>query len=210
MSDPRKTQEGGKHYLSMRIQPERFIYENAIGFHEGNVIKYVCRHKSKGGVTDLRKARHYLDLLIAHYENDECFGQPEPEPPAPAPELPRLNTGWKWAEVNKHEIGKYDMWVRRDRTMAACIGDVIGSTLRIHLPLATPDWHNPENIAEPGEGWRFLVKGEKVQDGDEYMAVCSWWAGVSIGIKPHDDMTYRTPATRPLPPVLADEKEAQP
>ena len=57
-------QEGGRHYADMAIQPVQFIHANNIGFLEGNVIKYVSRHKAKNGVQDLLKARHYIDLLI--------------------------------------------------------------------------------------------------------------------------------------------------
>lgn len=57
-------QEGGQHYKGMVIQPVQYIHANGIGYFEGNVIKYVSRWQSKGGVGDLRKARHYLDLLI--------------------------------------------------------------------------------------------------------------------------------------------------
>jgi hypothetical protein len=34
------------------------------GFLWGNVIKYIARWQDKGGVEDLRKARHYMDKLI--------------------------------------------------------------------------------------------------------------------------------------------------
>lgn len=57
-------QEGGRHYADMAIQPVQFIHANSIGYFEGNVIKYVSRHRAKNGIEDLRKARHYLDLLI--------------------------------------------------------------------------------------------------------------------------------------------------
>ena len=59
-------QEGGTHYVDLLIQPIAFVLANGIGFVEGNVIKYVSRWKAKGGVADLKKARHYLDLLIEH------------------------------------------------------------------------------------------------------------------------------------------------
>ena len=62
--DPLKMQEGGSHYKAMKIQPVEFIHENGIGYLEGNVIKYVCRHRQKGGIEDLRKAQHYIELLI--------------------------------------------------------------------------------------------------------------------------------------------------
>jgi hypothetical protein len=58
------TQIGGKHYKSLKIQPVEYIHANDIGYFEGNVIKYVSRWRDKGGVEDLHKALHYLELLI--------------------------------------------------------------------------------------------------------------------------------------------------
>ena len=58
-----KRQEGGDHYR-LAIQPIDFIYQNGLGFMEGNVVKYVTRHEQKGGKEDLLKAIHYLELLI--------------------------------------------------------------------------------------------------------------------------------------------------
>lgn len=57
-------QVSGDHYKSMAIQPVEFIHTNNIPYLEGNVIKYVSRWRSKGGVADLEKAKHYIDLLI--------------------------------------------------------------------------------------------------------------------------------------------------
>lgn len=57
-------QEGGDHYKRFAIQPIEFIERNRLGFVEGNVVKYVCRHEMKGGADDLRKAIHYLELLL--------------------------------------------------------------------------------------------------------------------------------------------------
>jgi hypothetical protein len=59
-----KKQVGGSHYKKYKIQPVEFIIKNNIGFVEGNVIKYVLRFKEKGGVLDLEKAKHYIELLI--------------------------------------------------------------------------------------------------------------------------------------------------
>ena len=58
------TQVGGSHYKNMTIQPVEFIERNNLGFCVGNIIKYVCRYKDKNGIEDLKKARHYIDLLI--------------------------------------------------------------------------------------------------------------------------------------------------
>lgn len=57
-------QEGGTHYKDMKIQPVQFIHANGIPFLDGNVIKYVCRHRAKNGKQDLLKARQYIDMLI--------------------------------------------------------------------------------------------------------------------------------------------------
>jgi hypothetical protein len=57
-------QVAGDHYKNQTIQPVEYIHANGIGFFEGNVIKYVTRWKSKGGIKDLEKAKHYLEMLI--------------------------------------------------------------------------------------------------------------------------------------------------
>jgi hypothetical protein len=57
-----------KHYADFAIQPYDFITKNGLGFAEGNVIKYVCRWRNKNGVEDLKKAREYLNKMIAAAE----------------------------------------------------------------------------------------------------------------------------------------------
>ena len=63
-ADPLDEQIGGDHYKDMAIQPVQFIVANNLGFLEGCIIKRVCRWRTKGGVEDLEKAKHELDLLI--------------------------------------------------------------------------------------------------------------------------------------------------
>jgi hypothetical protein len=58
------SQVGGEHYKKLPIQPVEYIHANGIGYFEGNVIKYVTRWRDKGGLGDLHKAKHYIDLLI--------------------------------------------------------------------------------------------------------------------------------------------------
>lgn len=70
MSKVLEHQEGGSHYKKMAIQPIDFIYFNDIPFIEGNIIKYILRHRKKNGLEDLKKAKHYLEILIEkEYEN---------------------------------------------------------------------------------------------------------------------------------------------
>ena len=61
---PYTTQVGGNHYAKYAIQPTEYIIKNKLNFCEGNVIKYVSRWRDKGGVEDLKKAKHYIDMLI--------------------------------------------------------------------------------------------------------------------------------------------------
>jgi hypothetical protein len=57
-------QVSGGHYKSLKIQPIEYIHANGIPFAEGSVIKYVTRWRDKGGIADLEKAKHFLELLI--------------------------------------------------------------------------------------------------------------------------------------------------
>lgn len=61
------TQEGGSHYKNMAIQPVEYIVKNNLGYLEGNVIKYVSRHRVKNGEEDIRKAIHYLQMILEMY-----------------------------------------------------------------------------------------------------------------------------------------------
>ena len=68
------TQVAGDHYRKLKIQPVEYIHANQIGYFEGNVIKYVTRWRDKNGVTDLQKAKHYIELLIEleQRKTDDC------------------------------------------------------------------------------------------------------------------------------------------
>ena len=57
-------QVAGNHYKDLPIQPAEYIHANAMGYLEGNVVKYISRWRKKNGLDDLLKAKHYIDLLI--------------------------------------------------------------------------------------------------------------------------------------------------
>lgn len=61
-------QVGGSHYLKA-IQPWDIIRAWGLGFHRGNIIKYILRAPAKNGKEDLEKAKHYLEYLIANYDD---------------------------------------------------------------------------------------------------------------------------------------------
>lgn len=62
-------QIGGDHYKNMGVQPWKAMEswmtpEEFRGFLKGNSIKYLARCNAKGGVEDVKKARHYIDKLV--------------------------------------------------------------------------------------------------------------------------------------------------
>ena len=38
--------------------------ENKLLYPEGSVIKYILRHQDKGGKEDLKKAIHFIEMII--------------------------------------------------------------------------------------------------------------------------------------------------
>jgi hypothetical protein len=61
-TNPLDTQVGGNHYKDFKIQPVEFTIANNLDFIQGNVIKYITRHKTKNGIEDLKKVIHYAQL----------------------------------------------------------------------------------------------------------------------------------------------------
>ena len=70
MSDPAKiqsamdTQVGGGHYKGMKIQPMEYSMANSLDACQHTAIKYISRFRNKGGIQDLEKAKHCIDMLI--------------------------------------------------------------------------------------------------------------------------------------------------
>lgn len=57
-------QVAGDHYKLLAIQPIEYIHANGIHYMEGNVVKYITRHRDKNGAADVRKALHYCQLIL--------------------------------------------------------------------------------------------------------------------------------------------------
>ena len=65
-------QVGGSHYKDCKIQPVEYIVGNDLTFLEGNIIKYVTRHRRKGeGRKDIEKVIHYAEMILEMEYNDE-------------------------------------------------------------------------------------------------------------------------------------------
>lgn len=79
------TQVGGNHYAKYPIQPVEYIQANKLDFAQGNIVKLVTRFRDKGGAEDLRKIKHYADILLAtEYGEDTA--------PVPTPTVTTLDT----------------------------------------------------------------------------------------------------------------------
>ena len=73
LSNPLDTQVGRDHYKGCGIQPVEYIHANNLDYLEGNVIKYITRHRTKGECKkDIEKAIHYAELILQmHYPEEE-------------------------------------------------------------------------------------------------------------------------------------------
>lgn len=69
-----KKQIGGDHYLKCGIMPTTYIRANNLDFFEGNIVKYITRHKDKGGAEDIKKVIHYAEMILEDvygYKNEK-------------------------------------------------------------------------------------------------------------------------------------------
>ena len=58
-------QVGGDHYKNLPIQPIVFTHLNKFNDIQSAVIWYMCRYNLKGqALQDLKKAKHFIDILI--------------------------------------------------------------------------------------------------------------------------------------------------
>ena len=68
-ANPLDVQVGGGHYKKYKIQPVEYAMANGLNYCQANAVKYVTRYKDKGGIEDLRKAIHNIEILIELEEN---------------------------------------------------------------------------------------------------------------------------------------------
>jgi len=63
-------QIGGDHYKKMTMQPLLFCEKNNLNACETLAIKYICRHRDKDGLEDVKKAIHCLKALAEMVYNE--------------------------------------------------------------------------------------------------------------------------------------------
>lgn len=57
-------QIGGNHYKQYKIQPIEYCMANRLDACQSSVVKYITRFRNKGGIEDLKKAQHFINILI--------------------------------------------------------------------------------------------------------------------------------------------------
>lgn len=69
-------QIGGGHYKNLAIQPMQYSMANKLDACQHTAIKYITRFREKGGIADLHKAIHTIEMLIEFEQSkdhsDEC------------------------------------------------------------------------------------------------------------------------------------------
>ncbi|WP_210425153.1 DUF3310 domain-containing protein [Spongiibacter thalassae] len=88
---PWSVQVGGGHYKNAKIQPAHFWLANQLPGAESSVIKYVFRWQSKDGIRDLKKSRHFIQLMIDAYFGPSAFASPRV-----------ANADFQWAITPEH------------------------------------------------------------------------------------------------------------
>lgn len=72
MSEEKATdrQVSGKHYVGLKIQPMKYSMLNGLDACQHTAIKYITRFRDKGGLEDLDKAIHCIEMLKEYYEQE--------------------------------------------------------------------------------------------------------------------------------------------
>lgn len=100
-----ETQVGGDHYKKLAIQPTQYAMANGLDACQFSVVKYVTRHRDKGGKKDLEKAMHFLQMLIElEYPEDEAMEVGPTIAPMETNITGADDDGW----IEWHGVGKPD------------------------------------------------------------------------------------------------------
>jgi hypothetical protein len=133
-TDVNAKQVGGLHYKGAGYQHWDYAADCKLGYFEGQVTKYLDRHRNKNGLQDVEKAEHFLEKLIALRTADPVY--------------PPIHDGWsneRWWRFRAARPGM-GMWENEAMYM------VSKWTTRAHLCRAleavqrvkeTYGWRNP-------------------------------------------------------------------
>ena len=143
-NDPMNVQHGGNHYKDLAIQPVEYCQKNKLPFCESSVIKYVTRWRDKGGIEDLRKAIHFIQMLIT-LETGETVTEevkdrftPLSEKSEPRPSSSRMGIGMFFISKRNRKMRNEDIAEvchEANRALCQAFGDYSQTTWD-----SAPEW----------------------------------------------------------------------
>lgn len=142
------TQVGGGHYKGMKIQPMEYSMVNGLDACQHTAIKYISRFRDKGGIQDLEKAKHCIDMLI-EFEQLKA----ETESPVDDKSHPRFIAGY--------EAGLFDKNLNEPEADPYGPRDAEGWYT----------WNGNETMRPAG---RVRIKLRNGHVGSEHADVCDW------------------------------------
>lgn len=110
-------QVGGDHYHKGDIQPWDFVVASNLDFFQGNILKYITRWKHKAGLTDLEKAKHYLEKYM---EVAQAGHLPDFNANAAAEALGEDDSGPAMDEVKSVTVSKLQATLPQGATPTHC------------------------------------------------------------------------------------------
>lgn len=100
-------QVGGDHYKKYKIQPMEYSMANGLDACQHTAIKYITRFRDKGGVADLEKAKHCIDLLIEFERKAEDGAELVQKVIEDMARVPPLPAGHCWVLGCENKAEKY-------------------------------------------------------------------------------------------------------
>lgn len=107
-NDPLKGQVGGDHYRKMgayqpwAVLPHWLTPDELRGFAKGTVIAYLARERDKGGIEDILKSMHTLQLYERALPPQPQSETPPSAPPSNAPQVEWQKYALAWLEGKRH------------------------------------------------------------------------------------------------------------
>ena len=83
---------------------------NAAAYLQGQALKYLLRCWEKKGIEDLRKAKWYLDRLVASFDETIAEASGANEKPSDEPSEDRPPAGWKKMEIGEDIDANDKFW----------------------------------------------------------------------------------------------------
>jgi len=166
MTNPLERQINGVHYSMQAIQPVEYATANGLGYCESLVLRYITRHKQKGGAEDLHKAIHCLQMLIEleYTDKPEPFAKHEPtqlENVETCPQPPANSNGRPFIHVLRECCNTHELDSERNT-----VGDLLhalhkdehhGTARTVHGMIST---NNLTNSVKLGPFFRLITEGQ--------------------------------------------------